>query len=157
MCPVPIYVLDLNDPHPRGYSPNAVQFPRADCERMFLTAKPFWACTFSYQIALAILEGFEEIALLGFDFATPREWMFERPNVLFWAGFAAGVGVKLTWPTESSLFLHPYAYGYDYEQELAWCKEGVAWWTKMWGYELTPYAKAYYDEQERQIQEAIAR
>lgn len=157
ICPVPIYVLDLNDPHPQGYSPNAVQFPRAECEKLFPMARSFWACTFSYQIALAILEGFEEIALVGFDFGTSREWLFERPNTLFWAGLAAGRGIKLTWPKESTLFEHPFAYGYDYEQEVAWCKEGVARWTKAWGYELTQWATTYYEDEERRIQEAIAK
>jgi hypothetical protein len=158
VCPIPIYVLDLNDTHPQGYSENAVQFPRAECEALFPMAAPgFWACTFSYQIALAIIEGFEEIALLGFDFATPREWLFERPNVLFWAGYAAGMGIKLTWPKESTLFEHPFAYGYDYEGEIAWCKQGVNWWTQAWGYELTQDGKAFYADQDRRTQEAIAR
>lgn len=157
VCPVPIYVLDMNDPVPGGYSPTAVQFPREACENLVGMREPFWACTFSYQIALAILEGFEEIMLVGFDFATPREWLFERPNVLFWAGFAAGRGIKLTWPQESTIFSHPYAYGYDYEPEIDWCKRGVDWLTTSWGYVETPEAKAKRLEREHKIQEAIIR
>lgn len=159
-CPIPIYVLDQRDPHPEGYSPNTVTYPREACEHVLPVpfANPgYWACTFAYQIALAIVEGFEEIALVGLDFASPREWLFERSNTLFWAGVAAGRGIKLSWPRHSTIFEHPYAYGYDYEGEIQWCQRGVDRWTNAWGYELRPDAAEMYRERERQIQEAIAR
>lgn len=156
-CPVPIYVLDTADPHPLGYSPQAVTFPRAACEAMVHLPAPFWACTFSYQIALAILEGFEEIALFGLDCGTSREWIFERPNVLFWIGYALGKGIRITCPVESTLFRHPYAYGYDYQPEVDWCQQGVDYLMACWGYEMTPRATAREAERARRIQEAIVR
>ncbi len=137
-CPIPIYVLDLKDRHPQGDMPNAVQYPRAAVEAQFPLPVPYWACTFAYQIAFAILEGFTEIALLGLDFGTPREWIFERPNTLLWVGLAAGKGVSITVPMDSTLLWHPHAYGYDYAEEIAWCKGFIAHMMAQWGYVETP-------------------
>lgn len=158
-CPVPIYVLDLTDPVPGGYSPHAVQFPLAEAEALIPGMPPFWAATFAYQMALAILEGFTDIALLGMDFGTPREWLFERPNLLFWAGYAAGRGVRLTWPTQSTLFQHANEsrYGYQYHAECAWCQDGVDHLMRAWGYVETPEAHARRRQHEAEIREAIAR
>lgn len=169
-CPVPIYVLDLNDPVPGGYSPHAVQFPLAECEALFPKMPPFWASTFAYQVALAILEGFTDIALLGLDMGTPREWLFERPNLLFWAGYAAGRGVKLTWPTTSTVFQHggmagvslhaeqrPLRYGYDYHAECDWCQLWVDYLMQCWGYVERPEAQARRLAHDQRVREAIAR
>lgn len=156
-CPIPIYVLDIHDPVPGGYSSQAVQFPLADVEATFPMPKPYWAATFAYQVALAMYEGFTDIALLGMDFGTPREWLFERPNLLFWAGYAAGRGVHLYWPAQSTLFRHGGKYGYDYHQECAWCQDGVDRLLHSWGYVETPVAHDRRVAYERRIQEAIAK
>jgi hypothetical protein len=157
VCPVPIYVLDLNDPVPGGYSPNAVQFPLAEVERAFPMPLPFWASTFAYQITLAMLEGFTEIALLGMDFGTPREWLFERPNLLYWTGYAAGRGVRIIWPLSSTLFQHGARYGYEYQPEVDWCQQGVDYLFDVWGYAERPEAHARRMRRERMIQEAIVK
>jgi hypothetical protein len=156
-CPVPLYVLDLNDPVPGGYSPNAVQFPLAECERAFPMPSPYWASTFAYQITLAMLEGFTEIALLGMDFGTPREWLFERPNLLYWTGYAAGRGVRIIWPQASTLFQHGARYGYEYQPEVDWCQQGVDYLFNAWGYAERPEAHARRMRREQMIQEAIVR
>ncbi len=156
-CPIPIYVLDLNDPVPGGYSPHAVQYPLAEVERALPMPAPYWASTFAYQMALAMLEGFTEIALLGMDFGTPREWLFERSNLLFWAGYAAGRGVRLHWPEESTLFQHGGRYGYDYHQECHWCQLWVESLLQTWGYVETPEARARRLRYEQRVQEAITR
>ena len=124
---------------------------------MLRLPEPFWASTFGYQVALAILEGFTDIALLGMDFGTPREWLFERPNLLFWAGYAAGRGIRLTWPRESSLFQHGGRYGYSYAEEVAWCQDSVKTLTRAWGYRETPEATARRIAHDQRIQEAIVR
>ena len=135
----------------------AVQYPLAEMERAFPMPAPFWASTFAYQMALAMSEGFTEIALLGMDFGTPREWLFERPNLLFWAGVARGRGIRLIWPGESTLFRHVGRYGYDYQKEVDWCREGVDYLFDAWGYDERPEAKARRLRIEAMIQEAIVK
>lgn len=156
-CPIPIYVLDLDDPVPGGYSPHAVKYPLAEVEAAFPMPRPYWAATFAYQVALAMYEGFTDIALLGMDFGTPREWLFERPNVLFWAGNAAGRGVRLHWPEESTLFQHGGRYGYAYHEECDWCAKCVEYLLAGWGYQETEAAHARRLRYEQRVQEAIAK
>ena len=156
-CPVPIYVLDIHDPVPGGYSPHAVQYPLAEVEAKFPMPTPYWAATFAYQVALAMYEGFTDIALLGMDFGTPREWLFERPNLLFWAGYAAGRGVRLHWPEESTLFQHGGRYGYAYHAECDWCAKGVEYLLTGWGYQETEAARTRRLRYEQRIHEAIVR
>lgn len=121
VCPVPVYMPALD-----ARVPNGVRFPIERIEAMF-PLPPFWGCTFAYQIALALSEGFTSIALLGMDFlnGSPREVIFERGNVLFWTGMAAGMGVQLFVPDESTLLAHPYRYGVEYDAEATWCQEQV--------------------------------
>lgn len=119
-CPMPVYIPDLD-----SRIPNGVRFPIERCEQLINLPGPFWACSFSYMIALAIVEGFREIALLGLEWYSPREWLFERPNVSFWAGFAAGKGVQLWLPPDTEFLWHPYRYGLEYDAEKAWCEEHV--------------------------------
>ena len=127
ICPVPVYLAALD-----ARVPNGVRYPIEAVEAFLKMPVPFWACSFSYEIALALYEGFEEIALVGFDFATPREWMFERGNVLFYAGLATGMGRTLIVPPHSTFLQHPYRYGLDYTAEKEWCEQRletiVGWW-----------------------------
>ena len=85
-CPVPIYVPD--DLVDAGR--NCVRFP---LEKVY--AGPF-ACTFAYQIALALTEGFTHIGLYGVELAygTRRERTVEWASVNWWMGYAEAKGVK---------------------------------------------------------------
>lgn len=108
-CPVPIYVpVDLLDA-----GPNCVRFP---LER--LQWGPF-ACTFAYQIALALAEGFTEIGLHGVElpYGTERERTFEWASVNWWIGFAQARGVRFHLPSETLLGHHPCLYGLEYDME----------------------------------------
>ena len=137
-CPVPQYVLDLPDAQhehirtlpnvltseglvPAGVSvftgaPRAVRFP---LDRITaLGYGDYFTCTFAYQLALAILEGFEEIALYGITLyhGTARERLLEAPCVEYWLGVAQGRGILVR--ETSGLASHPRRYGYDYHQEM---------------------------------------
>jgi len=139
-CPVPVYVPPHAYPDPR--IPHAVRYPIERIEATYAAAlQPFWACSFSYMIALALAEGFETIGLFGFEFGSPREWIVERANVLFWAGLAAGRGVTLVVPPESTLFRHPYRYGIEYDPEAVWTDRRVAGLLHTWMAPLTPRAR----------------
>lgn len=146
-CPVPVYLLrDVQSGTARHYPespayapetvpelPMAVTYPVAAIEAMLTMPAPFWASTFAYQMALAVAEGFEGIGLFGLDFGSEREWMFERPNALWWAGYASGRGLKLLIPPQSTFLEHRFRYGYEYDEEVAWCQARIRWFHEGWG------------------------
>lgn len=111
-CPVPIYLPeDLLDA-----SPMAVPYPLVEMEQRF---GGYWACTFAYQIALAMAEGFTEIGLFGVELAygTPRERTVEWANVAWWAGYAEAKGITIHLPAQSRIGRHTYRYGLEYDAE----------------------------------------
>ncbi len=116
-CPVPLYTLG---DHPE--LPLAVRFPLGFVEDL---GRDLFSCTFCYQIALAVAEGFKVIGLYGvdLDLGDYRERTLERACVLWWLGFAEGRGVSIVLPKESRLLNHPKRYGYDYHAEVKWCRE----------------------------------
>lgn len=139
-CPVPVYIPPQAYPDLR--IPQAVRFPLERIEHTYVQAmQPFWACSFAYMIALAMLEGFEAIGLFGFEFGSPREIIAERANVLFWAGLAAGRGHPLVIPPDSTLVQHPHRYGLEYDAEAVWTDRQVATWLRRWMQPLTPRAR----------------
>jgi hypothetical protein len=70
-------------------------------------------------MALALMEGFETIALLGVDLpsGTQRERCLERPGVEWWIGFAEGLRRRIELPKSTTLNSHPYLYGASYWTE----------------------------------------
>ena len=113
-CPVPIYVPDdlMNE------SQNAVRYP-IDRVRRDVADGPF-ACTFSYQLALALLEGFTDIGLYGVELAygTMRERTVEYASLSWWMGFAEAKGVTFYLPARSRMGRHRCLYGLQYEAEI---------------------------------------
>ena len=64
----------------------------------------YLACSISYMLALAILEGREKIGLFGCDFYGPEvERLIQRPSVEYLIGFARGRGSAVTVPHSSPL------------------------------------------------------
>jgi len=118
-CPVPIYTTQ-----PFDDNPNAVVFP---VDRLANKYRDYFSCTFAYQIALAIDEGFEEIAVHGLELAygTQREATVERACVDWWLGFAEGRGLKVTVPEQDFTLKHWARYGFDYWKEANTVKEYV--------------------------------
>ena len=116
-CPVPCYVLDIAEWD--GLIPHAVQYP---LERVLdiTHGRRYFTSTFSYEMALAIAEGFTEIGLYGVDLAhgTLRERLVEAPCIEYWVGIAEGRGIKVTVPEASTLCRQPYLYGYHYDDEV---------------------------------------
>ena len=109
-CPIPLYM-------PERYEeiPASVRFPLERCEEF--APSRFYACTFAYQIALALLEGFEEIGLFGVELnlGSVRERTYERMSVAYWLGVAHGRKVKVSGCT-MELLNHP-LYGIKYHAE----------------------------------------
>jgi hypothetical protein len=126
-CPIPIYTLKDETSH----APNSVRFPLEKLQKLF--PREYYTCTFAYQIALAIAEGFSEIGLFGCElgYGTPRERLVEKPCVEFWLGVAWARGITIHLPDNSGLASHKYPYGYDYDDELAYIDQQVSAFVKV--------------------------
>jgi hypothetical protein len=112
--PCPIYVPDdLLDA-----SPMAVRFPVEMLEGAY---GGYFTCTFAYQLALALAEGFHEVGLYGVElaFGTERERTVEWACVSWWMGFLEGRGVRFSLPVATMLGHHAYRYGLQYDEEKA--------------------------------------
>ena len=68
-----------------------------------LTLEPYLSSSISYEIALAIYEGFEEIHLYGVDLNTEAEYAWQKPGVEHLLGIAAARGVKVVLPDNCPL------------------------------------------------------
>jgi hypothetical protein len=118
--PRPLYTLE-HEPD----LPNTLKFPMDKIEAMGFAN--YFSCTFAYQIALAMVEGFTEIGLYGVDliYGTDREREVELPCVTYWLGLFQGSGGKLVLPEHSSALHHRYRYGFDYWEEKRWVERRV--------------------------------
>lgn len=114
-CPVPVYMFEA---YPEV--PASLAYPMAAVEG--LGYRDCFACTFAYQIALAIAFRAEVIGLWGvaLDGGTARERTVELASVQYWMGVAEGRGIEVVTPPGSHLAYHPRRYGYEYRQEIAW-------------------------------------
>ena len=65
------------------------------------------------MIALAIIEGADEIALYGVDMAADSEWGYELPGCQIWVARARERGIKVYVPDDSSLDQPIPIYGLD--------------------------------------------
>lgn len=65
---------------------------------------PFLESSISYQIALALYEGVDEIGLFGVSMAAQSEYDYQRPSATYLVGLAQGRGVKVTIPQPNRLF-----------------------------------------------------
>ena len=112
-CPFPIYLPeDLQDASPR-----AVRYPLDLIEAKFGS---YFACTFAYQIALAMFNGATDIGLYGVElmWGTSRERTVEWANTAYWLGRAEERGIRIHLPHNSLLGRHFARYGLEYTKEL---------------------------------------
>lgn len=63
----------------------------------------YFTNSISWEIALAVHEGFKRIALYGIDMAQDNEYTYERPSVEYFLGWARGSGIEVIIPAESDL------------------------------------------------------
>jgi hypothetical protein len=108
--------------------PNSVVYPLAEVAKMlgsqlgwynhegFEGAQPgydvYFTNTISYMIAVALLEGFEEIHVYGVDMAVDTEYHHQRPSCEFFLGWAAGKGIKMYIPPQCDLMKTRFLYGF---------------------------------------------
>jgi hypothetical protein len=97
--------------------PQSVEYP---LEVIIASFGRYFTNTVSYEIALAILMGYEEIHVFGVDMATGSEWSHQRPSCEFFLGWAAGRGIKLFIPDEADLLKVKFLYGFEEPKRTAW-------------------------------------
>jgi len=108
--PGPVYMQSTVD-----WVPSSVVFPIEKLAREFPEQ---WGCTPCYMLALAIHEGFHEIAICGIEMIADSEYRSQREPVQFFVGFALGRGIKVTFPGGSALEKRSIRYGYDHPPEI---------------------------------------
>lgn len=113
---IPVY---LQSAPPQGWPVNAHQLDKAAIEAALAQklgdAVPFqyWASGPSYEIALAILEGYTEIQVWGIHLETEAEYREQRPNFEHLLGIARGLGIKVVMAPSSPLLKHGWQYAYQ--------------------------------------------
>ena len=116
-CPVPIYILTERDVP--SIHTHWITYPLDTVREVFGT-RDYFTVTFAYQIALAIIFGYQEIGLWGVELwqGSTRETRVEWPCLMWWLGIARGRGITITLPSYSKLLWHEHLYGYDYDADV---------------------------------------
>lgn len=114
-CPLPVYMVQRFDDIPQS-----IEYPKAEILQQFGIDREgtgdkegYFASTISWQLALAILEGFETIGLWGIDLVADEEYIDQKPSASFLLGWARGLGIALRLPAKSALLRGSYLYGYE--------------------------------------------
>jgi len=106
-CPIPVYM----DEHRPRY-PTSVRYPIEDV-LAFFGGQDYFTSTIALMLALAVREGFREIAIFGVDLIVGTEWETQRQCVEYYIGWARGMGVRVLVPENSSLLSQRFRYGYQ--------------------------------------------
>lgn len=88
-------------------------------EEVLTHFRRYFTNSISQMVALAILRGYQEIALFGIHLATSSEYAFERPNLEYLLGHAEARGISLWIPEEANILKANYLYGYEENQSTA--------------------------------------
>lgn len=120
----PVYLIERDSAYP-----TSLAYPLSEVR----AAVPplyhrYFTCGVVYMIALAMLEGFETIALYGIDCATGTEYADQKPGIEAWCSLAMGRGTEVVIPPQSALFKTPFLYGYEPPRQFpAVLKASVPW------------------------------
>lgn len=91
---IPVYLDEV-----RPEVPTSVAYPRAEVLRFLkMEDMDYLTSTVSYMLALALMEGFRTVRLLGIDLSTKEEYIRERPNFEFLLGIAHHLEVQIELP-----------------------------------------------------------
>lgn len=88
-----------------------------------MSEEAYFNNSISWMLALAILEGYKEIAVFGVDMALEgvhgqSEYGHQRPSVEYFVGLARGLGIDVVLHEESEICKCAFLYGYDNTQPL---------------------------------------
>ena len=113
-APVPVYMMEAHDD-----LPSTVRFP---IERVIDDLGiDYFTSSVALMVALAMAEGFKEIALYGIDLIVGGEYTEQKCCVEFWLGCAHARDINVRIPQESALLKHSHRYGYQREPEWGPC------------------------------------
>jgi len=73
----------------------------------------YFTNSISWELALAIHEGFEEIYVFGVDMAQDEEYKEQRPSCEYFIGMARGAGIKVHLPDECDLLKSTWLYPFE--------------------------------------------
>lgn len=120
LLPYPVYMLDEHEEVPSSEKYPLDQVVEECFSNIFLgsnTAR-YLDSSFPYMIALAVLEGYNPIYLLGIELRSDTEYKYQKVGVALMVGWASGKGVKIVFPKNSAL-LPDTLYGYDDYQHVS--------------------------------------
>ena len=103
--PFPIYMQN------NSLVPRAMIFPWFEMVQEF--GRDFFTSSFSWMMALAIVQGAQEISLYGIDMASRDEYIRQRPGFYYFKRRAEERGIKVTAPHESDIMQPPALYAYQ--------------------------------------------
>lgn len=90
--------------------PMSIPYPKNEILKKF---GRYFTNTISWQIALAIYEGFESIYIFGVDMATDAEYREQRPSCEFFIGWARALGIQVYIPEKSDLCKTAWLYPFE--------------------------------------------
>jgi hypothetical protein len=100
-----------NRPVPKDEYPLAEPYPFEAIEEAFGRANnkdhPYLTSSIDYMLALAVLEGYDEIRVYGINHATTTEFTHQRPACEYWLGVAMGRGIRVVVPEDCPLLQAP--------------------------------------------------
>jgi len=99
---------------------NAVIYPIQEVLERFGN---YFTNTISYMICLGIMEGFEEIWIVGVDMAVDSEYHHQRPSCEYFIGVARGLGIKVYLSESCDLLKTRFLYALNEPQETAFDKK----------------------------------
>lgn len=107
-----VYLLDARPdmPHAVAYPFETVcnaLWPERAAEGDHKTSRPYLTSSIAYMQALAIAEGFREIAVVGVDMAADSEYAAQKPCCEYLIGLAKGRGIKCWLPETCGLLDGP--------------------------------------------------
>ena len=105
-CPIPIYMIQTS----REF-PNSVRYPIE--KAIAFGGRDYFTSSPAFMLALAGMEGFEEVHLYGINLAIGDEYFFEKACAEWWIGYLEGKGVTVYVPKASSLLKQFRRYGYS--------------------------------------------
>lgn len=91
--------------------PRAMPFPWFEMVQEF--GRDFFTSSFSWMMALAIVQGAQEIALYGIDMASRDEYIRQRPGFYYFKRRAEERGIIVSAPHESDIMQPPALYAYQ--------------------------------------------
>ena len=110
----PIYMQEINPDIPMS-----VKFPIQSMLKQF---GEYFTNSISWELALAIYEGFKEIHVYGVDMAQDDEYTEQRPSVEYFLGWAQGRGIRVHVPENSDLlkafWLYPFENDIGFEGKI---------------------------------------